>query len=82
MLPDYHPKTHSLVSASQPSLQRFARFNHQFLNEAWGATQLATNFSYDPHSGWGRCFGKHGRFSPAELCRLLGVQMAPVRNIA
>ncbi len=46
------------------------------------ATQLATNFSYDPHSGWGRCFGKHGRFSPAELCRLLGVQMAPIRNIA
>ncbi len=40
------------------------------------------HFSYDPHSGWGRCFGKHGRFSPAELCRLLGVQMAPVRNIA
>ncbi len=40
------------------------------------------HFSYDPHSGWGHCFGKHGRFTPAELRRLLGVQMASVHNVA
>ncbi len=40
------------------------------------------HFSYDPHSGWGRCFGKHGRFSPSELCRLLGVRAVSVQSIA
>ena len=42
-----------------------------------------SHFSYDPASGWGRCFGRHGRFSPASLCDLLGVTPpAPARAIA
>jgi hypothetical protein len=31
------------------------------------------HFSYHPESGWGYCFGKHGKISPAELCKHLGV---------
>jgi hypothetical protein len=31
------------------------------------------HFSYQPDSGWGYCFGKHGKFSLAELGRLLGI---------
>ncbi len=31
------------------------------------------HFSYHPESGWGHCFGKHGKISPAELCKALGV---------
>jgi hypothetical protein len=33
------------------------------------------HFSYHPESGWGYCFGKHGKVSPAELCKLLGVSV-------
>jgi hypothetical protein len=32
------------------------------------------HFSYNPESGWGHCFGKHGKIPPADLCRRLGVQ--------
>jgi hypothetical protein len=31
------------------------------------------HFSYRPDSGWGYCFGKHGKFSLTELGRLLGI---------
>ena len=31
------------------------------------------HFSYNPASGWGYCFGKHGKISPTELCHQLGV---------
>jgi hypothetical protein len=31
------------------------------------------HFSYHPETGWGHCFGKHGKISPAELGQLLGV---------
>lgn len=31
------------------------------------------HFSYHASSGWGHCFGKHGKISPIVLCRLLGV---------
>ena len=33
------------------------------------------HFSYHPESGWGHCFGKHGKISPAELCKVLGVSV-------
>jgi hypothetical protein len=31
------------------------------------------HFSYSPDTGWGFCFGKHGKLSPNEMCNLLGV---------
>jgi hypothetical protein len=31
------------------------------------------HFSYQPDSGWGYCFGKHGKFSLAELGQLLEI---------
>jgi hypothetical protein len=31
------------------------------------------HFSYNAQSGWGYCFGKHGRIAPTELCRLFGI---------
>jgi hypothetical protein len=31
------------------------------------------HFSYHPESGWGYCFGKHGKVSPRALCKRLGV---------
>ena len=31
------------------------------------------HFSYNPQTGWGVCFGKHGKLSRDELCQLLGV---------
>ena len=33
------------------------------------------HFSYHPESGWGYCFGKHGKIPPSEMCKLLGVRM-------
>ena len=33
------------------------------------------HFSYHPESGWGHCFGKHGKISPTELCKTLGVRV-------
>jgi len=34
------------------------------------------HFSYNSQSGWGYCFGKHGKVSPTELCRLFGLAIA------
>jgi len=31
------------------------------------------HFSYSPQSGWGFCFGKHGKIPPTELAQLLGI---------
>lgn len=31
------------------------------------------HFSYHAESGWGHCFGKHGKIPPMELCQQLGV---------
>jgi hypothetical protein len=31
------------------------------------------HFSYNAESGWGYCFGKHGKIAPVALCRCLGV---------
>ncbi len=31
------------------------------------------HFSYQPASGWGYCFGKHGKVSLTEMCELFGV---------
>ncbi len=31
------------------------------------------HFSYQPETGWGYCFGKHGKIPLVEMCRLLGV---------
>ncbi len=33
------------------------------------------HFSYHPESGWGYCFGKHGKIPPVELCKRLGVTL-------
>jgi RepB DNA-primase from phage plasmid len=33
------------------------------------------HFSYQPASGWGYCFGKHGKVSLAEMCELFGVSL-------
>jgi RepB DNA-primase from phage plasmid len=33
------------------------------------------HFSYQPASGWGYCFGKHGKVSLAEMCDLFGVSL-------
>jgi hypothetical protein len=33
------------------------------------------HFSYHPASGWGYCFGKHGKVSPSELCDRFGVSL-------
>jgi len=33
------------------------------------------HFSYHPETGWGYCFGKHGKISLREMCDLLGVAM-------
>jgi hypothetical protein len=35
--------------------------------------RLGMHFSYHFESGWGHCFGKHSKISPAELGQLLGV---------
>ena len=31
------------------------------------------HFSYHATSGWGHCFGKHGKLSPLEMDHLLGI---------
>ncbi len=31
------------------------------------------HFSYSADTGWGFCFGKHGKIPPSELCDLLGI---------
>ncbi len=33
------------------------------------------HFSYQPTSGWGYCFGKHGKVSLTEMCDLFGVSL-------
>ena len=33
------------------------------------------HFSYQHVSGWGYCFGKHGKVSFAEMCELFGVSL-------
>src|SRR5262249_59980200 len=33
------------------------------------------HFSYHVESGWGHCFGKHGKISPGDLCQLLKVSI-------
>ena len=30
------------------------------------------HFSYNTQSGWGYCFGKHGKIPPAEMAQLCG----------
>lgn len=34
------------------------------------------HFSYSPDTGWGYCFGKHGKISPDALATILAVQLA------
>jgi RepB DNA-primase from phage plasmid len=37
------------------------------------------HFSYQPASGWGYCFGKHGKVSLAEMCDLFDVPVETTR---
>ena len=32
------------------------------------------HFSYHAESGWGHCFGKHGKVPPTRMCKVLGMQ--------
>ena len=34
------------------------------------------HFSFNPDTGWGHCFGKHGNIPPAEMAHLLGVTIS------
>ncbi len=38
-----------------------------------GRDRPGMHFSYNADSGWGYCFGKHGKVAPVALCRWLGV---------
>jgi hypothetical protein len=40
------------------------------------------HFSYNSQSGWGLCFGKHGKIPPAEMAQLLGANWPQVSSVA